>query len=207
MATDFDFSALLGSALTYLMITPIIAFLFLLQGDDIYKRILGMVPNRYFEMVLLVSHKMKSQITSYLRGLLVQWYILVFILSLGYYLIGLEYGPVIGLIAATVNIIPYLGPVLGLLPAVAVSLLDPTGALLLPVLLVFAVSQVVDNVFTQPVVLAGSMHLHPLIAILSLITAQELMGVVGLIVAIPLAGIVMGMIQTIYKYLKAFHII
>ena len=194
--------------LTYLLVTPIITVIFLMQGNQIYKNLLAMVPNRYFEMTLLLVKKVKEQITSYLRGLLWQWLILVIVLVPGLMLTGLPYGPIVALLAATLNIVPYLGPILGLGPALLLAAISPGGVTLIPwVLTVFVVAQLVDNVFTQPVVLARAVQIHPLISILAIISALSTQSVALVMVAIPLTGIVMVSIQVMYRSLKAFRMI
>ena len=196
----------LGSIVTNLIITPIITFIFLLQGEEIYLRIIRIVPNRYFEMSLLVAHRVKKQITGYLRGLAVQLLINVSIFSVGFMWIGLDYGFTMGVVAGSLNFIPYAGPVIGIIPALIIAL-QQGGNVVMLVLVVFACAHLFDNVFTQPVILARSAELHPLIAILALITCERLFGVVGMIIAIPLAGILLVTIEVMYNSLKSFRII
>lgn len=197
----------LPNLFTFALITPIILVIFLLQGGEIFRNVLALVPNRYFEMALLVVFRLREQMTAYIRGLAIQWSILATIFIGGFSLIGLPYAPLIGFLAATVNIIPYLGPVLGLVPALLVAIMTPGESLIFSVLLVVGFAQLVDNVFNQPVVLARSVQLHPLIAVLAFITFQELLGVVGMLIAIPTAGMIMMTIQTMYRSLKTFKII
>ncbi|MBI3394844.1 MAG: AI-2E family transporter [Spirochaetia bacterium] len=193
--------------LIYFLITPIITLILLLQGDDIYRNLLAAVPNRYFQMVMLILHKINSRITSYLKGLTIEWFIFVCIMSTGFSIIGLPYAVLIGLVSGTMNIVPYVGPVAGLVPAVAASLLDPTGSLLIPMLAVYGLALLVDTVFTQPVILAKSVQLHPLVAILALLTFQKLLGIMGMVIAIPVAGVVVVTIEVMYRSLKAFRVI
>lgn len=192
--------------LTHLIITPIITIIFLLQGDDIYRAIIRMIPNRYFEMTLLIVYRVKHQITGYIRGLAIQLLINVVIFAVGFKLIGLNYGFTMGVIAGSLNFIPYVGPVIGIIPALAIGVMQGSEITLL-VLVVFALAHLFDNVFTQPVILARSAELHPLLAILGLITCQQLFGVVGMIIAIPLVGILLVTIEVMHHSLKAFRII
>jgi len=196
----------IGVIVTDLLITPIITFIFLLQGDQIYMRAIQMIPNRYFEMSLLIAHRVRSQIVGYLRGLAIQLIINVVLFSTGFYLIGLSYGFTLGVVAGSLNFIPYIGPVIGIIPALMIAL-QQGGSMPLFVLVVFGISHVFDNVFTQPVILARSAELHPLIAILALITCERLFGVVGMIIAIPLAGILLVAIEVMHNSLKSFRII
>lgn len=198
--------SVLPDVVTYLLITPILLFIFLLQGSEIFKNVIALVPNRYFELALLIVHRIRNQLSNYLKGIGIQVLILGVILMTGYSISGLPYGVVLGAFGALVNIIPYVGPVIGLIPAITIGLIAG-GPVPLFVLLVFGIAQLVDNAFTQPVVLARSVSVHPVIAILALITFQNLLGVVGMIIAIPAAGILVMTIETLYKSLKAFRVI
>lgn len=207
LPSDFSF---LGNFVTYLFVTPIITIVFLWQGHEIFHRLMYMVPNRYFEMVILLVYNIYESIISYIKGLSIQFVILTTVFSVGFNLIGLPYWPVISLLAATVNIIPYLGPALGAIPAIAIALLeggDSGGNLILPVLAIIGIAQLIDNAVIQPVILARSVELHPLIAMMAVITMQQYLGIVGMVIAIPLASIVMVSIEIMYKQLKAFGII
>ncbi|MBX7058262.1 MAG: AI-2E family transporter [Leptospirales bacterium] len=194
----------LGEAVTYIIITPMIAFILLLQGQVIYRSLLSLAPNRYFEMTLLLVNNIRRQIVAYIKGLGIQWLIMASIAAPGFMFVGLPYGPLVGVLVATTNIVPYIGPGMGAATALAVALMEPGGHLILPALAVVGVAQLVDNVFTQPVVLAGSVQVHPIIAILAVITMQQWFGMAGMVVAIPLASILVASIQIIYRQLKAF---
>lgn len=204
LPSDFSF---LGNIVTYLLVTPIITIVFLWQGHEIFHRLMYMIPNRYFEMTILLVNNIYSNIIAYIRGLSIQFAILATVFSAGFYLIGLPYWPVIGILAAVANIIPYLGPALGAALAAGVALLQPGGDLIVPALAVVGVAQLVDNALIQPVILARSVELHPLIAIMAVITMQQYLGVIGMVIAIPLASIVMVSIEIMYRQLKAFGII
>ncbi len=202
-----DLMDLIPEIATFSIITPIITFILLLQGHDIYNNLLSTIPNRYFEMVLQLIHKVKGQIGSYFKGLMIQWSILAVFLTVCFLGIGLPYAPFLGIFAATANIIPYLGPVIGIATAIVPALLDPSGNQVIFVVVIFAIARIADDAIIQPVILAGAVHLHPLIAVLAVITFERLFGVVGMVVAIPLVGIVMVMIEVMYKSLKAFRVI
>lgn len=192
--------------ITYSIITPIVLFLFLLQGDEIFRTVMALVPNRFFEMTLLITHQIRYGIISYLKGIAIQILILSCIFIPGLWLIDMPYAPILALFAATVNIIPYVGPAIGATPIIATALIAGDG-LLLPALVVIGIGQAVDNAFTQPVVLARSVDVHPIIAVLAVITFQQWMGFAGMVIALPLAGIMVMTIQTMYRSLKSFGII
>jgi len=187
------------------IITPIVLVIFLLQGPELFRSILSMVPNRYFEMTLQLAYRIRRQISSYLMGMTLQWMIIFVILLTGYGIIGLPYAPIAAFIGASLNALPYIGPLAGLLPALFLA--AASSDLIVPTLLAFAVAQLVDNVFNQPVLLARSVDIHPIIAILAFITFSDLLGIMGMVIAIPLAAMVLVTIQIMYRSLKAFKII
>ncbi|MCS7206005.1 MAG: AI-2E family transporter [Leptospiraceae bacterium] len=200
------FVEILPNLLTFAIITPILLFIFMLEGDEIYRYLMSLVPNRFFEMTLMITYKIRYGIISYLRGLLIQMLILLLILLPGLVLIKLPYGIILAIFASLINVVPYFGPALGFIPILSVSLLtDPS--LTPAAILIFGFAQLVDNVFTQPVILARSVNVHPIIAILAFITFQKWFGFVGMLIAIPLAGIILMTIETMYRSLKAFDII
>ncbi|MCB1173319.1 MAG: AI-2E family transporter [Leptospiraceae bacterium] len=197
---------IIGDLVTLIMITPILLVIMLLQGDQIYKRMMSMVPNRYFEMVLSLIDTIQSQIRKYLRGLGLQWLLFGFVFSMALWIGKVPYAFILGYIAASCNIIPYIGPVLGVIPSLVIGIILPEASIS-AALIALVVAQLFDNAFIQPVILAGSVQLHPIIAILTLITLQQYLGIIGMVIAIPFASIVMVSIQILYRQLKAYGII
>ena len=195
---------LLPDLIAILLFTPILTVIFILQGNEINRNLIGMFPNRYFEMVLLLFYNIKNQISAYLRGLFYQFSILTIVLGLGYTLVGVPGGIFLGFLGAAFNVIPYLGPLLGFIPVLIMAM---SQGLIVPALVVFIVAQLIDNFFTQPVVLARSVQIHPLIAILALLSAGSLLGAWGLVIAIPMISILMVSIKIMSRSLKAFHVL
>ncbi len=180
----------------------------LMNGYSIYIKMMELVPNRYFEMVIMMISKVKSKISSYLRAILLQWLIMLAILLPGYILAGLTYGPFFAVYGATVNIIPYLGPALGIVPPVVMALIDSSNpGLMFYVLVTFGLAQTVDNLYNQPVLLASSVNLNPLLSIIAIGTFQTLFGAVGMVIAVPFMGVLLVTISVMKKNLKAFGVI
>lgn len=203
---DLNILEMLPRVVTYAIITPIVLFIFLLQGDELFRNVMALVPNRYFEMTLLIIHQIKAGIISYLKGLSMQVLILALIFIPGLLIAGVPYAVALGAFAAAVNIIPYAGPVIGAAPIVVFAMISGDG-LVLPALLALAAGHLVDNVFTQPVILARSVDVHPLIAVLAVITFEHWLGVAGMVIALPVAGIMVMTIETMYRSLKSFGVI
>jgi len=113
--------------------------------------------------------------------------ILAVIETIGLYLIGMPYAPLLGFIGGVSNIIPYFGPYIGAVPAIAVALAtSPWKALWTAV--VFIAAQQLDNIFLSPKIMKGKLGLHPVTTIMAVIIGGRLFGVPGLLFGVPAAA-------------------
>jgi predicted PurR-regulated permease PerM len=125
----------------------------------------------------------------------------------GYTIIGVDYPVLIGVIAGVANLVPYLGPIVGAVPAFMVSVMqygDFSKAIPI-VILTFAI-QMIDNTVVQPLCFSKSIDMHPVTVILVLIIGNELMGVAGMLVAIPLFTILKASATETFWGLKNYRI-
>ncbi|MGJ4744877.1 AI-2E family transporter [Leptospira sp. SA-E8] len=200
----------------YLVVTPLFAFLFLLNGNGVYKNIVSLVPNRYFEMTLMVASKINEQITNYLRSLVIQSAIITVISMIGFYVIGLKFFYIFALFAGIANSIPYLGPIIGMVPPLFMTLTQGAGIftpnsindgmgmyeLMVAILVVVLIAQAVDNFFVQPVIISDAVSLHPVIVVGAVTVGGSLLGIAGMLVAVPLAAILKVTIASLYRSMK-----
>ncbi len=188
---NWFFSHLLdiASLITNLVIIPFIVFFFLKDGRDIKKQFIRLVPNRYFEFSLNLLHKMDLQMGNFLRGQLLDA-IIFGIMSVGVlWCLGVKYFLVIGIIAGVANLIPFLGPVAGAFAAVSVSVIDRgdlAGAGL--IVAAFIIMKLIDDTVVQPLVVAKSVDLHPLVVLLVVIVGGRFFGVLGMLLSVPVTG-------------------
>jgi len=137
----------------------------------------------------------KHLLRRYFVGILLQMLGILILVTLGMTIVGVGFrlGLVIGLVAAVLNIIPYLGPwmgaVLGIILGVASHLHLDLATQLLPligyIVLVFAITQITDNMLFQPMIFGTSVYAHPIEIFIVIIMAGSLAGIVGMILAIP----------------------
>lgn len=174
------------SSLMSLVIVPFVTYFALAEGDHAVKHLLEKIPNKYFEMTLNVFDKIQRDLVGYLRGWIFDSVIVGLVSILGYFFIGVNYPLFLGVIAGISNLIPYVGPFVGVIPALAVSVTQ-TGDLTLvtPLLLFTLFVQTIDNVIVQPFCFSKSLDIHPMTVIVVLIVGNELMGVLGMLLAIP----------------------
>jgi putative permease len=198
----------------------IITMFFLVDGKRMTKKLIGMVPNQYFEMSLNITYKTKQQLTNFLRGQLLAALgvgIQSFIgLSLLNWIFDTNISGVllISTIAGMANMIPFVGPFMGMVPAIIVSLFnnlgDPAAAThffyIIHIIVMFLIVQMIDNNIISPIVVSGSMEMHPLTVILLILVGSQI-GVLGMFLAVPAWGISKVVIQEVYQGLKGHHLI
>ncbi len=173
-----------------LVLVPFLLFFILKDGPVLRKSLIAWAPNRYFEFVLNLLHKMDRQLGNYLRGKLLTTLVVAVLSTAALWLLGVDSYLVLGVVAGLANLIPYLGPVFATVLAVAVSMLsgDPlsTG---LAVIAAFIVVQLIDNLALNPLVVARNVELHPVTVLLVVIIGGKFFGVLGMLLAIPAAAI------------------
>lgn len=197
----------LASSSLSLILVPFLTYFILADGDRVMKRLIEHVPNNYFEMTLNVLYKIKRDLRGYLKGWILDS-LFVGVLSIcGYFLIKIDFAIIIGIIAGIANLIPYFGPIGGAIPAVFISLMQYGDFQKLPdIVLLTVFIQLLDNVLIQPLCFAKTVDMHPVTVILVLLIGNTLMGIVGMLLAIPLATIFKASALETYWGLKHYRI-
>ncbi|MEK6645464.1 MAG: AI-2E family transporter [Candidatus Firestonebacteria bacterium] len=195
-----NYAGIIFNAVTNVLLTPFILFLLLKDGRKLRKAIISIVPNRYFEMALCLMHDINEQIRSYFRGRIIELVAVAILSVIGLYIIGIRYAVILGIILGITNIIPYLGPFLGGIPAVFVALVDyQTLNVVVKVVGMLMLIQFVDNAIIVPIAVGKTTNLHPLLVVLAVLVGGEMMGVLGMIFAVPLLGILIVTFKTLYR--------
>jgi predicted PurR-regulated permease PerM len=179
------------SAAGELIIIPFLTFFILKDSRALKKFIVQRIANRYFEMSLSLIHKATLQLGRFIRGQLLDATIVGIMAMIALSLLNLRYALLIGALAGMANMIPFLGPIVGGVPAVIVSVVD-TGSFsgVLPIIVAFAVIKLIDDVIVQPAVVSKSVELHPVVVIVAIFAGGHLGGILGMIVAVPLVSII-----------------
>ena len=194
------------SGLTFVVIVPFIAFFFMKEGHRFTRNIIELVPNAYFELCLNLLHQINGQIGGYIRGQLLATSVVAILALSGLQLIGMKYAVPLGLLAGFANMIPFLGPLIGIISASIVALATGAGiAMVGKVVVLFLIIQLVDNVVVQPTVVARSVEMHPLMVLFAVMVGSQLMGIVGMLIAVPLFGITKVSAQTIYLGIQGYR--
>ncbi|MGE4169839.1 MAG: AI-2E family transporter [Candidatus Margulisiibacteriota bacterium] len=193
----------LVATISSLLLVPFILFFFLLQRHDMKRQVLAAIPNQYFEITLNLMHRIGTQLGNYLRGIFLES-VLVAVLSIAALLmLDVPYALLIGTFAGICNLVPYLGPVSGTLPAVVMVYMNThSWERMIWVVVAFAVVQLIDNVFIQPVIHSRSINLHPLLILFSVMLGGSLFGFWGMLFALPVAGTINVVIKQVYDEME-----
>jgi predicted PurR-regulated permease PerM len=190
-----------------LAIVPFITYFILAEGDVATKKLIEHVPNKYFEMTLNVLNKIGRDLVGYLKGWILDSAIIGLLTIVGLTILGVQYSMLIGALAGVANLVPYLGPVVGATLAILVSLTQLGNfSMLGNIVIMTLIIRVIDDTVIQPICFAKSIDMHPLVVILVLIVGHELLGIAGLVVAIPLATILKASANETYWGLKHYSI-
>ena len=208
-----------GSSWEPWILAPLI-FIFLgFDNGQIRRYFIGLVPNRYFELSLTLLDRLDNAIGKYLRGTLMECALVGLTLCLGLVLLGTPVGiaTTIGLICGLVNAIPMLGTIIALVICLSYALiaenleplipgLDPND-LPLYVMILVGITHVLDDVVFQPFVLGSAVSIHPLVVIVAIIGGSLIMGLWGMLFAIPTVVVVKTAVETLFKELKDYRIV
>lgn len=201
-----DLPNFLSQSLTVTLLAPFFAFFMLKDGPSLSKKLFGIVPNNLFEISLNLRHQINSQLGSFVRARLLEAAFVGGIVGLGLWIIKFPFAPLLAMFAALANLIPYIGPVIGALPAVIIALINGYGFFALVIVMVpYIIAQVIDIFFIIPLVVAKIVDLHPVTVIVSFIIGAELLGVLGMVIAIPVASVLKVTIFNIYRHLVEFR--
>lgn len=196
-----SFTGSLGSvlgAVTNVAITaltiPIMLFYMLKDGQRLLPSIQRMLPSKYGEEAVELLRQMNQTISAYIAGQLIECLFVGLFTFLGYLMIGLPYSFLLGFIAGICNIMPYVGPYIGIAPALIIAVtISPLMCVL--VIVVVVVVQQVDGNFVYPNVIGKTLAIHPLTIIILLLVAGNIAGLLGMILVVPFYAIVKTMVQ------------
>jgi len=189
---------------TVLLLVPLFTFFLLKDGPRLRRWIINRIPNSHFEMALHLLHRINVQSAQYIRGIAIETVILGIITTLLLLPSGLRYVVGLGFFSALANIIPYLGPIIGAIPAFVVALmldLSPERMIYIFVA-VLVIPQIIDNLVLTPVLIARYSNLHPVIVFASIILGGKIMGITGMVIAIPVASLVNIFIHEIHAFYR-----
>lgn len=202
-----DILSSVASIVTFATIIPFITFFLLKDGPRMQKKFVEWIPNRYFEMGLNVLYKIRTQLKQYIRGVIIEAIVVGILVTIGLSIFGIQMAPVLGVISTILNLIPYVGPLISAISAIVVSI-NQFGSLtmVLPLALMFVGIRLVDDFLLIPFLYSRSVETHPVAVILYIFVGSQLIGVVGMVLAIPVATVVKVIMKETYWGLEHYRL-
>jgi predicted PurR-regulated permease PerM len=182
----------------------VISLYLLIDGPRIRHNILRAVPDQQRNRVLFVDAALRSVVGGYVRGQLILAVAIGLMAAGGCFVLGVRYPLVIGLMAGFFELVPMLGPILGALPAIGIAAFQ-SWQLAVATVVLFIVIQQLEAHIIAPRIMGHAVGVHPIVAILAVLLGAELDGVLGALVAVPVAGIVYVMAQAAYSRVTDQH--
>ncbi len=173
------------------IVIPFATFFFLKDGHKIRRDILQLVPNKYFETTLSLIDKIETRLRIYFRSVLFQSLLVALFSWIFLSIAGLSNSASVGITIGIANTIPYFGPIIGYLLSIVVSIIE-TGdfTLVIPCLMAVFLVQILDNAIFQPLIFSKSADIHPVAILFIILIGAQTAGIIGMLVAIPIATIV-----------------
>ncbi|MBO0444364.1 AI-2E family transporter [Vagococcus fluvialis] len=174
---------------------PFILFYMLKDGHKMIPAIQKYFPEKHKGEMVGLLKKMSETIEKYISGQMIECLFVGVGTSLGYMIIGVDYAFLFGVIAGLTNMIPYIGPYIGLAPAVIVTVFADPWKAVFACIVVLIVQQIDGNII-YPNVIGKSLDIHPLTIIIILLVAGNLAGLLGMILGVPFYAVC----KTIFVY-------
>lgn len=176
-----------------LLLTPFFAFFFLRDGKNFQRFLARAVPNAYFEKTLFLTHEVSSAARGYFEGLLLLTVLDTVCLALGLWWLGMPGPFVLGFAAAVLAWVPYVGSIAGCVLVVLVAATDFAGhpEVAWQAIALFVLVRMLDDFVFMPLTVGRNLRLPPVISVLMLFVGGAVGGVPGLMLVLPLLGVVM----------------
>lgn len=186
--------------LTFVMV-PFILFYLLKDGEQLPNHFLKFISEQRQPAAKRILDDMHYAISSYIRGQIIVSLFIGIMLLIGYLIIGIKYAVLLAILAMIVNIVPYVGPIIAITPALIIAFID-SPSMVLKVIIVMIIVQLAEGKFISPQVMGKKLDIHPITIIFIILTAGNLFGIMGIILAIPGYAILKVLVTHSYRFVK-----
>jgi len=182
-----------------LVTMPIILFFLLKDGQNLPHYAMKFIPTKMRIGTYNLLKEINTQISQYIRGQLLVAFFVGLMFWIGLAIIGLEYAVLLAILAGVLNLVPYLGSFLAVIPIIIIALVA-SPAMLVKVIIVFAIEQTLEGRLIQPLILGSNLKIHPVTIIVVLLTAGKLFGIPGVILGIPAYAVLKVIIEHLFRW-------
>lgn len=191
----------ISSTASVLVTMPFVLFFLLKDASKFNKFVISLLPKKLEKPVAETIDEIDDKVGSYIQGQMLVSLCIGVMLFIGYNVIGLHYGFSLATIAAFLSIVPYLGPVIAITPAMLVAA-STSWVMVVKMLVVWGVVQFLEGNIISPNIMGRSMNMHPLTVIFVILIGVNISGVVGAILGIPVYSILKVLISKLLISLK-----
>ncbi|MBO9606096.1 MAG: AI-2E family transporter [Paenibacillaceae bacterium] len=188
----------ISDVVVLLSTVPFIVYYLLKEGDKFSKFVLRVTPDEHDDEAMKILKDMDAALSNYIQGKFLVSLGLGILMYVGYEIIGLQYSLILALVLTMMNLIPFVGVFIGMIPSVVVALID-SPAMVIKVIVVVVIAQQIENNFISPQVMGKKLAIHPLTIILLLIAVGSLTGLLGMFVAIPTYAVIKVVASHLYR--------
>lgn len=186
-----------------ILIMPFILFYLLRDGQQLNSAITQHLPTRWREPMGRVLSEVNLQLSNYVRGQVTVAIIVAIMFSVMFSFVGLKYAVTLGIVAGALNLIPYLGSFLAMIPAVVLAMIEGPF-MLIKVLLIFMIEQTIEGRFVTPLILGSSLQIHPITILFVLLTSGNMFGLWGVLLGIPVYASLKVILGALFAWYKEY---
>jgi predicted PurR-regulated permease PerM len=207
-------AGMLGNLFVGLFSVIFISFFLLKDRSLTSKAIFKLIPEKEHGRYAKVIENIKKLLAGYLSGLLLQIFILFLIYNITLHLLGVPNATIIAFLSALLNLIPYVGPLIGFALMITLSVTAQLDSMDTSVMwrnvkyisLMYAGAQLLDNFWTQPFIYSRSVKSHPLEIFLVILISANLFGVLGMIIAVPAYTVLKILLREFYSEYRRYFV-
>jgi predicted PurR-regulated permease PerM len=198
-------SSRLASMVLAGVLIPLFAYFFLRDSRKMIQFVLDHLAAKHIETSVAVWCEINRIVGGYLHGLAIDSVLVGALAGLGLWILGVNYPLLLGVLTALLNVVPYLGPILGALATTIVAIIQfKSLAPLVKVLAFYFALKLVNFVVIQPKIVGGEQNLHPVLFIASVIAGGHIMGVIGMVIAVPIVTILQESVRLLLERRRYF---
>lgn len=185
------------SKVVSLVLTPILTLYFLVDKDYFKEKIINIIPRKYRSDCMELSRDIDNSLSKFVRGKIIMSAYVGIATTIVLIILKVDFAIVIGFITGVADVIPYIGPFLGFVPAVFFAFLSsPIKALWLSI--IFILIQWTENNILAPKVIGDTTGIHPILILLSIVVGGGVFGVMGMILGVPVVAVLI----ILYEFIK-----
>lgn len=192
----------ISNSITILLLAPFLCYYMLYEGRTWIAKLKSLSPANISGHVDSLTEQISTQIGGFIRARAIETSVVIAITWLGLILTKSPYALLLAIVYGVFNIIPYIGAFLGAAPAFLIAFANGSeSSVYFWLLVIFVLAQIIDTAILVPFLVARIVNLHPIIVVLAVLMGAQLMGILGMIISIPVAGVVKVTVTEIYKYI------